>query len=51
MLTLSRAPGDHIDELPICHSEPVLLICPVLLPNTWTFQNFWFYFMIWIVVF
>ena len=39
-LTLSGAPGDCIDQLPMYHSEPVLLICPVLLPNTWICRIF-----------
>ena len=41
-LTLSRAPGDYIDQLPMYHLWPVLLICFVLLPLTWNCQNFSF---------
>ena len=35
MLTLSGAPGDCIDKLLMYHSQPVLLICLVLLTITW----------------
>ena len=42
MLTLSGAPGDCIDYLPMYHSWPVLLICPVLLPITWNCRGFGF---------